>query len=377
MFVGDPEVRRVAGHSRLPVRRATREPLGLRGIRVDEPDARRPGVGRGARGRPAVRGRGDRPIPRCRRCRRTSRSQQATQLHGVDACKGDPGRWRDAQSNRQADGGTDHVRAGQLGRTVNKEPGPRIERLDVVGLHGADRPARSRTARSRGTPRRWCWCEAHAAAGRARLHLRRAPLRRTLVRDTLAPVVDGHALRSHDQRSLVGVAARGAQPRPPGHRRAWRSRPSTRRSGISRRGCSTCRWSTLLGAVRAAIPVYGSGGFTSYPTTSCASSSAAGPGAGLRAVKMKIGREPDAMSERVRAARERDRRQRRALRRRQRRATSRKQALRFAGRFAEHRRELVRGAGIVGRPGRPGAAASTGRRPAWRSPPASTAYTVP
>ncbi|HKW68010.1 MAG TPA: enolase C-terminal domain-like protein [Terriglobales bacterium] len=61
---------------------------------------------------------------------------------------------------------------------------------------------------------------------------------------------------------------------------------------------------TLLGQTRPAAPIYGSGGFTSYSDTQLAQQFAGWVEQGIRAVKMKIGREPKRDIERVRAARE-------------------------------------------------------------------------
>jgi L-alanine-DL-glutamate epimerase-like enolase superfamily enzyme len=61
---------------------------------------------------------------------------------------------------------------------------------------------------------------------------------------------------------------------------------------------------TLLGADLAAIPVYGSGGFTSYTVARLQEQLGGWARQGIRMVKMKIGREPDADISRVRAARE-------------------------------------------------------------------------
>jgi len=59
----------------------------------------------------------------------------------------------------------------------------------------------------------------------------------------------------------------------------------------------------LLGAARDAIPVYGSGGFTSYTIARLAEQLGGWARSGIRMVKMKIGREPAADVDRVRAAR--------------------------------------------------------------------------
>lgn len=60
---------------------------------------------------------------------------------------------------------------------------------------------------------------------------------------------------------------------------------------------------TLLGAVRAGIPAYGSGGFTSYTDTQLKDQLSCWVKEGLTAVKMKIGTHPDQDVHRVRTAR--------------------------------------------------------------------------
>ena len=59
----------------------------------------------------------------------------------------------------------------------------------------------------------------------------------------------------------------------------------------------------LIGACRTSIPVYGSGGFTSYSNDRLSEQLGAWAHAGFPAVKMKVGREPSRDRERVRAAR--------------------------------------------------------------------------
>jgi L-alanine-DL-glutamate epimerase-like enolase superfamily enzyme len=60
----------------------------------------------------------------------------------------------------------------------------------------------------------------------------------------------------------------------------------------------------LLGAARDEVAVYGSGGFTSYPIEQLQEQLAGWAAAGLRGVKMKVGREPECDVARVCAARE-------------------------------------------------------------------------
>lgn len=59
----------------------------------------------------------------------------------------------------------------------------------------------------------------------------------------------------------------------------------------------------LLGAARDAVPVYGSGGFTSYPDERLCEQLGGWANQGMRWVKMKIGSDPEADPRRVRAAR--------------------------------------------------------------------------
>jgi L-alanine-DL-glutamate epimerase-like enolase superfamily enzyme len=65
-----------------------------------------------------------------------------------------------------------------------------------------------------------------------------------------------------------------------------------------------CSLTTLLGAVRQGVPVYGSGGFTSYPIDRLQAQLGDWVGQGIRRVKMKIGTHPADDLDRVRAARE-------------------------------------------------------------------------
>jgi L-alanine-DL-glutamate epimerase-like enolase superfamily enzyme len=60
---------------------------------------------------------------------------------------------------------------------------------------------------------------------------------------------------------------------------------------------------TVLGAVRREVPIYGSGGFTSYSPDRVAEQLGGWADAGIPRVKMKVGREPGADPARVEAAR--------------------------------------------------------------------------
>lgn len=92
----------------------------------------------------------------------------------------------------------------------------------------------------------------------------------------------------------------------------------------------------LLGAARSAVPVYGSGGFTSYPVERLQAQLAAWVERGIPRVKMKVGQEPERDHARVHAARQAIG-ERAALFVDANGAYRRKQALALAQRFAEER----------------------------------------
>ena len=249
---GDPkfEARRTCPTS--PTR-GYAELLGLTGIRVDDPDEIGAGVGRGA-ARPTGRSCSKRsPTPRCRRCRRTSRSSRRRHFTAA-VVHGDPTRPDDrarASSQKLARG---PCRRGRERDAPRRAGAVAVERLDVtaytvptdaagVGRHARvglddDRPRRG--------PRR--------RRDRARLHLRRrgrgdADRRRSSRRRRRRRRRDGRRRRRGRR-----WAARCRNLGRPGHRRRWRSPPSTPRSGISRRACSTLPLATLLGRARATRP---------------------------------------------------------------------------------------------------------------------------
>jgi len=124
----------------------------------------------------------------------------------------------------------------------------------------------------------------------------------TLIRRTLAPIVSGRsAMDIEASHAAMAQACRNL-----GH-------PGIASHAIS--AVDVALWDlkarllnvplvTLLGAVRDAIAIYGSGGFTSYSISQLQQQLAGWVAEDIRAVKMKVGRDPAADPSRVRAARE-------------------------------------------------------------------------
>jgi L-alanine-DL-glutamate epimerase-like enolase superfamily enzyme len=123
-----------------------------------------------------------------------------------------------------------------------------------------------------------------------------------LVRDTLAEVVAGRdALAVTASSQALGRACRNL------------GRPGLASMAIA--SVDSALWdlkarllelplATLLDAVHEAVPIYGSGGFTSYPDGRLAEQLGAWAEQGIARVKMKVGREPKRDLDRVAVARE-------------------------------------------------------------------------
>ncbi|SFU84135.1 L-alanine-DL-glutamate epimerase [Halomonas korlensis] len=124
----------------------------------------------------------------------------------------------------------------------------------------------------------------------------------TLIHDTLAGIVEGHnalAVREGWLKMVEAIRNLG--------------RPGISSMAIA--AVDVAIWDlkarlldiplvSLLGAVRPTVPVYGSGGFTSYSTERLQAQVGGWVEAGIPRVKMKIGREPERDLERIRLARE-------------------------------------------------------------------------
>ena len=235
----------------------------------------------------------------------------------------------------------------------------------------------------------------HAGLGRHHLVLVQRPVRRhtgigwtygpPAVRRrssaTSSPASSSAATRWTSAARSTRWCKRRAQRRPRRAPSATPSPRSTSRCGTSRPGCSACRCTGCSARSASEVPVYGSGGFTTYDDDAArpTSSTAGCTSSGIPRVKIKIGeswgtRAPTATW--PGCARP---------------ATvigddaelfvdanggyTRKQAVRVMGRGRRLRRPLVRGAGLLRRPGR--AARGPRRGPRRRRPPASTATTSP
>ena len=82
-----------------------------------------------------------------------------------------------------------------------------------------------------------------------------------------------------------------------------RSQPSTPPSGTSKPNCLACPLARLLGQTHAQVPAYGSGGFTSESDLELQEQLRSWADAGMRSVKMKVGRDWRRDGDRVRLAR--------------------------------------------------------------------------
>jgi len=128
------------------------------------------------------------------------------------------------------------------------------------------------------------------------------PATGVLVRDTLARIVEGRdALAVTATWQTLGRACRNL------------GRPGLASMAIA--SVDTALWdlkarlldlplATLLDAAHEAVPIYGSGGFTSYSDTQLAEQLSGWVEQGIPRVKMKIGRDPERDLERVKVARE-------------------------------------------------------------------------
>ena len=359
-----PEARGIAGHARLPLRRATRSRSGSKGIRVDRPEQIGPAWDEALRRRPAGASSRRSPIPRCRRCRRTSPSSRRRRCVGARS-EGRP-RARRHRSGRRREQMIDELVPGQGLAVAARATAASADRGDRGSAATVpDRRARSRTAR-------YAWdrttlvvvAGSGRAGARARLHLRRpSPRARLDPRPRSRRVVHG---RGRARRRACLPAAMQAAVRNVG--RAGRGgdgdlRASTRRSGTSRRGSSGCRCCRC--SARPATACRSTAAAASPRTRSRAarsSSSAAGPQQGFRRVKMKVG------------ARARGGPRRGCARRARRSGPARscswtRTAPIVASRrcaqaeaFAQRGRDLVRGAGLVRRSRRAAAAARSRAR---------------
>ncbi|HZO34027.1 MAG TPA: enolase C-terminal domain-like protein [Gaiellaceae bacterium] len=175
-----------------------------------------------------------------------------------------------------------------------------VERLDVsVFTVPTDFPESDGTAKWDATT--MVLVEAHAGDRTGLGYTYGDPAAGALIRGTLAPLVEGRdALAVTRTTELLRRACRNL------------GRPGLGAMAIS--AVDTALWdlkarlldlplATLLDAVHDAVPVYGSGGFTSYTDDQLADQLAGWVDDGIPRVKMKIGREPGRDPDRVATAR--------------------------------------------------------------------------
>ena len=195
------------------------------------------------------------------------------------------------------------------------------------------------------------WRSRPAGKTGTRLHLRERRDRRA-DRGKLAGDGRGHDALDPPAR-LARDAARGPQYRPRGSRGDRDLRGRYARSGISRRSCSSCRWRCCSARCRDAVPIYGSGGFTTYTDDELARAARGWVERdGCRWVKMKIGTRPGARSRIACERREAAIGDRGVCSSMPTAPIARKQALRTRRATSPNRTWLVRGAGLVRRSAR-------------------------
>jgi L-alanine-DL-glutamate epimerase-like enolase superfamily enzyme len=176
-----------------------------------------------------------------------------------------------------------------------------VERLDVsVYTVPTDWPESDGTAEWESTT--MVLVEAHAGDRVGLGYTYGDPAAAVLIRDTLADVVEGRdALAVTASWDALGRACRNL------------GRPGLASTAIA--AIDTALWdlkarllelplATLLDSAHEAVPVYGSGGFTSYPDDRLATQLGGWVEQGIPRVKMKVGRDPERDLHRVGVARE-------------------------------------------------------------------------
>ena len=258
---GDPKFPGTQWLPELPLRRATRSSAGCKGIFCDDGDRMRSAWERGARRRPPRRARGqDRPRDPAAAAAHHGSSRRKKMAKAM--VKGDPERIgvmaevaaRQARRSSPSTSGRSDVTAA-TGRAAR---GPRLhdpDRRAGVGRDarvGLDDDRRRRGRTPAGRP------------GSATRTATRPPPRCSS--STLAGVVEGEDAMDVARRVAARWARALRNAGRPGHRRHARSSAvDIALWDLKARLLEVCRSSTLLGAAHDDVPVYGSGGFCSYP----------------------------------------------------------------------------------------------------------------
>ena len=238
------------------------------------------------------------PTPRCRRCRRTSRSSRPRTLPRR-CVKGDPHAGGMIERVDQGQGRRVRHRRDERGRAPIAAPSSARRR----GVHGADRRARRRTARSRGTRPRSSSsrCSRGGARGLGYTYadVAAAQVGRLQARDVVAAATPERRARPGTAMVRAIRNARPSRPRVDGDLRGRH-----RALGPQGAPARTCRSCGLLGACRDDVPIYGSRRLHLLLDERLADQLAGWVDQGIPRVKMKVGVEPgDDPAARARGAR--------------------------------------------------------------------------
>lgn len=187
-----------------------------------------------------------------------------------------------------------------MATTSSISAGPQVDRLDVsVYTIPTDQPESDGTFEWRATT--LVLVELSAGAVRGLGYSYASPAAASVIEEGLRDIVlSSHALANTDTWVRMNAAVRNI------------GRPGVSSTAIA--AVDIALWDLkarllglalvdLLGPIHDAVPVYGSGGFTSYSIERLQRQFAGWAEQGIRAMKMKIGRQPDADPGRVAAAR--------------------------------------------------------------------------
>ena len=288
----------------------TRESLGLDGHprRSTRTTSAAPGT---RRSRPTARSSSRRsPTRTCRRCRRTSRSSRRRRIRARSQGRSDAASYMIGETIRTAVAARLSRRMMET-RPVGTGRDPH-ERSTVAAYEVPTETRPSRTAPAVWSIRpRSSWSSSPAGGVRGIGYTYAGSGAARVIREVLADAVRGRdALRrsprplGRDGRAVRNLGRPGRRVDGDLRRRRRALGPEGEAARAAAGDAARCR-------ARSQVPVYGSGGFTSYTDRrSSATSSAAGRTQGIPRVKMKVGRDPSDDLERVHGGAQGDRRRR-------------------------------------------------------------------